>query len=213
MKDLIISLAVDGRESYSNFVLGLEKSITDFNWQGDVRIYKEFPDYCTPHSEVPYQFKYDLVKKALFDGYSRIWWLDSTMRLNGNISDLFLMTDGVVLFDNIGHPLYKYISDAAVDNIGIPKNKLKEVKQTWGGAIGLDFNTKKAEFFFGEILQQIRLGSFLESNSDRDGFVAHRHDQAVLSGLAYMNDIKLLPYGVIASKKDATEKTLIIYGE
>lgn len=212
MKDLIISLAVDGRECYSDFVTGLEKSIVDFNWQGDVRIYKEFPKWCTPHLEVPYKFKYDLINEAIDDGYKKIWWLDSTMRLGGDINNLWGMADGVVLFDNIGHPLYKYISDKAVSNLGISES-LENILQTWGGAVGFDFNTKVAETFFANISQQIELGSFVEGKSDREGFISHRHDQAVLSGLAYLNGVNLLPYGVIAAKKDATSETIIIYGD
>lgn len=207
MKDLIISLAVDGREKYSERVKGLEQSLS--LWQGDVIIHKEFPGWVTPHSRVPYRFKFDLIKNAMSKGYKRVFWLDSTMRLVKNISDL--LTGPVTAFDNLGHPLKNYINDRAISNLGI-KN-LEGVKQVWGGCVFWDFNYQKAKVIFDRAMDQSILGSFNDDNTKRDGFIAHRHDQAVLSWLFHEHEVPLLDYGVIAARKDVTDKTFVQYAD
>lgn len=218
MNELIISLAVNGRENYEANLRGLEKSIKDL-WEGDNRIYRAFPGFVTPHDVMPYQFKFQLIKQAVKDGYTRIWWLDSTMRLKNNISDLLTNSDsGIVAFKNLGHELKNYISDLAVGNLidsGLldGTQHLNFIDQTWGGAVGWDFNNPVALIVFNKVLQQIELGSFLTTGSERKGFIAHRHDQSCLSVIFDRYNVKLLPYGVIAAKPDVTELTYIQYGD
>lgn len=214
MKDLIVSLAVDGREKYSEIVNGLEKSIEDSNWHGDVRIYKDFPEWCTPHTEVPYKFKYDLMEQAFTDGYDRIFWLDSTMRLiyGRKISDLLSRSqEGVVAFHNLGHNLIHYINDTAIKYLGL--KDIENIKQCWGGALFFDFDKPEAKELFFSVLTASTTGAFSDDNTNRKGFYGHRHDQAVVSGYLYLFDIPMLDYGVIAAPKDVTDKTYIIYGD
>lgn len=213
MNDLIISLAFKGREDYPEIQKGLLRSMEE-HWRGDawINIESDFP--VTAHSDVPYKFKYDLIERALQKGYKRIWWLDSTMRLNGDISRLFLEAHaGIVAFENVGHPLYKYISDQAALNMNIGEGWIRQIPQCWGGATGWDFQNPKCEWIFRKLQEQIRLGSFLDGESTREGFIAHRHDQATLSGLLYMNFVELFPYGIIAAPKHSTYNTLILYGD
>lgn len=60
---LLISLAVNGRENYAQKSVNLEKSLAD-NWVYDTRLYKSYPDYCTPNSVIPYKFKFDLIQQS-----------------------------------------------------------------------------------------------------------------------------------------------------
>lgn len=212
MKDLIITLAVNGREDYTQRLEGLVNSLIE--WEGDVRIYKEFPEGCRPHSQIPYAFKYDLIKKALDDGYTRIFWLDSIMRLvpGKSISQLLDEAEkGIVAFDNLGHPLEKYINNTAIKNLKI--ETLEGLKQTWGGALFFDFNKETPNCLFMELRQQIEKGSFNDDDTKRENFIAHRHDQAVMSYLLHSYSVDLLPYGIIAAKKHMTEQTYVQYGD
>lgn len=215
MKPLIISLSVDGRERYSEKVKGLEQSLIPFKDEFDVRIYKEFPDWVTPHSEVPYKFKYDLIKKAVGDGWKKIFWFDSSMRVLKNPFGLLNNSEnGVVAFHNIGHNLYpRYLSDVAETNLSIYPNDITKVESTWGGALGFDFNMSLPYWLMVELTRQIDLKSFDELGSKRDGFLNHRHDQSCLSVLFDYAKVPLLPYGVIAAKKHVTEQTYIQYGD
>jgi hypothetical protein len=214
-KDLILSLAVDGRERYSEVVKGLEKSIIDANWEGDVRIYKEWPEWVTPHNEFPYYFKYDLINHAILEGYSRIYWLDAVMRLipGKSITDLLKKSyNGITAFHNLGHDLLPFINDTAIKNLGNPN--LLDVHQCWGGAIFWDFNKPlHTNLIMDHLREQKELGSFGEDHTVREGFKAHRHDQALLSYFLLYYNIPLLPYGVIAAAKDVTDQTYIQYGD
>jgi len=210
-KTVLLSLAIDGREKYTEKSIKLQESIAKV-WPYDVRLYKSYPEYCVPHSVIPYKFKYDLIEQARRDGYNRIVWLDSSIRIIKDPVDLF-GEDGVFAFDNLGHPLWKYISDKARVNLSLSETQLKTIPQTWGGAIGFDFTRDKASEIFGEAMRQSTMGSFDNAGSGRSGFVSHRHDQAVLSVLFWKNKYQLLPYGTIAAKADVTEQTYLQYGD
>lgn len=206
----LISLAIDGRERYTEKLMGLENSL--HKWPYDTRIYKAYPDYCTPNDVIPYKFKFNLIQQARQDGYTRIVWLDSSIRIIQDPVALF-GEDGIIAFDNLGHPLWKYISDKARNNLQLSEAQLKQIPQTWGGAIGFDFTRDKACEIFAEIYRQSTMGSFETAGSSRPGFISHRHDQAVMSVIFWKHKYKLLPYGTIAAKSDVTEKTYLQYGD
>lgn len=217
MKPLIISIGVDGREKYSEKILKLEESLK--YWKGDIEIYKSFPEWCTNHYVVPYAFKYDLIKDAIKRGYRKIFWLDSSMRLieERSIADLLEQSKtGVVAFDNLGHLLANYINDTAIKNLGIETTE--GVKQIWGGCTFWDFDKELPNIILSEIFEQISKGSFNNDNTRRENFVAHRHDQAVLSVLLHNHNVELLPYGTLVSAEHARTKEYgnnyyFIYGD
>lgn len=230
-KTCIVSLASVGREDYNKGLMRLIKSCKEnwkhdtifwsFNgWQPPVDEYEGYPirncrgvQYpqpktfeCSPHSEIPYQFKLACIQIAKEEGYERIIWLDSSMEVVKDIDELFDKTP-VIAFDNLGHPLYKWISDKAASNLDANSliNQLHLIPQCWGGAIGFDFTNTISIKLFEELLYQSEIGSFNEGMSSREGFVAHRHDQAVMSVLLYKLGIKLLPYGTIVTGQHAQE--------
>jgi len=225
MKDVIVNYASRGREDYFSGQLKLIRSIVNSGWGGDTLLYAE-GGYCDEYmghkiilgfpsqnkfvghhqSEIPYQFKYVAIQAAREMGYERIFWLDASMRVVRNLSELFNESSGgIVSFHNLGHETWQYISDVATENLGISENELKRVPQTWGGAIGFDFTNPNVEKMFDEIIQQSVIGSFADAVSSRIGFVAHRHDQAVNSVLFYKNAITLLPYGKLVGVQHAKE--------
>lgn len=209
MKTLILSCAVNGREDYVAMSKGLEESVKNFDY--DFQIYKEFPTWCWEHSMFPYAFKLNMIADAFGKGYRRIFWLDSSMRILKDVNELLDNSHGIVVFDNLGHPLNNYINDNAIRNLEI--DSLENVKQIWGGAVGYDFTKDISNIIFYEAATQVLCHSFNSDNTTRDGFISHRHDQAVLSWLCHKHKIGLLPYGILAAKKDITNQTYIQYGD
>lgn len=211
-KPIIISCCVDGRDKYSEIVKPLEASIDKF-WDGDVMIYKEFPEWCTSHSKVPYKFKFDMIQHALEEGYTQILWMDSTMRLL--MHPLFLLKEsksGLVVFDNLGHPVKNYINDNALNIMLLKSEDIEGWKQIWGGLVFWDLKKQIAKDIFDDMRILIEAGAMMEDNTTRHGFVAHRHEQAVLSILVHNYNVELLPYGIVAARKHVTNKTVIQYG-
>lgn len=202
-RKIIVSFSSKGREDYNIWQERLYKSILQ-HWDGDYWLHSLERDGVLedtkqvkykPHSECPYQFKLVMIERAREMGYYEVYWLDSSLVLAKDITGL---ANPIMAFHNLGHDLYKYISDKAVENLGIGE-ELKEIEQTWGGAIGFNFASIKANKIFNDIIHQSEIGSFNEGGSTRQGFVAHRHDQAVMSALFYKYGIKLLRYGNIVT--------------
>lgn len=212
MKPLIISLAVNGRDNY----IEIQKKLIDtlhLAGECDTWILNKYPNGVTSQQEIPYKFKYDLIKQAYDKGYHQVFWLDSTMRLVKNPFDLLKISkQGIVAFDNIGHPTYKYITDLAIKNLEC-EDYIKDVKNTWGGALGFHFEKPVVKIILDEILHQSEIGSFNNEASTREGFVAARHDQSVNSVIFHNHKIDILDYGFIASKKHLNENTYIQYGD
>lgn len=222
MKDVIVSFATKSRatksrENYHGMILRLIDSCKD-HWKGDLLIYSpdhdlwmyrdvpivhSWPDPeglpSFKHNEMPYQFKTALIQKAIELGYERVIWLDSSMQLKKDLTPLFDTESGITVFENLGHPTWKYLSDQAANKLfgDIDYTEwLKQIPQIWGGAFALDLTKQKAKEFFTELKEYSCNGSFKESGSTRTGFIAHRHDQSVMSVLLH-NKCTLLPYGQI----------------
>jgi len=225
MKDVIVNYVSKGREDYFSGQLKLIKSIQDIGWGGDTIFYAD-GGYCDNylgydiklefpkqekfighrHSQIPYQFKYIAIQAAREAGYDRVFWLDASMRVVKNLSELFDKSPkGIIAFDNLGHPLYKFISDIAARNLEVDDFELMDIPQTWGGALGFDFTKEGVSELLEEIIHQSNIGSFADAKSTRSGFVSGRHDQAVISVLFHKKGIELLPYGDIVVAAHAKE--------
>lgn len=213
MKDCLVSFSSKGREDYNKGLLRLIDSAL-VNWKGDMLLYS--PDHSLSeykgvkinkglpqpklipsfsHSDMPYQFKIALIQEAIEKGYERIVWLDTTMIINKDLTPLF-GNNGITVFDNLGHPLSKYISDDACRLLEVNDEMILKMHQIWGGALLFDFTKNNCVKVFERIKAHSLNGSFKNGVSRRFGFVAHRHDQAVMSVL--MSDkCDLQPYGKI----------------
>ena len=228
-KDCLVSFSSKGREDYNKKLLSLLDSAKTF-WHGDYLIYspdhwideykgitihKGYPPNSPTHEEKPYAFKFFAIMHALELGYERIVWLDTSMCLAGDITRLFGPT-GIGVFHNLGHHLYKYISDDAMRILNVTEQEVFDMPQIWGGALFFDFTKQNTNAVFLEICQAAEKGAFNEGGSTREGFVAHRHDQAVMSVLVYER-CDMYPYGRIVSKEHARSKEFgdgyyLIYG-
>lgn len=224
-KDCIVSFASKGREPYQVMLLRLIDSALQ-HWKGDMLVYSPDFDiheyrgvaihkgYPKPvgvksftHQEMPYQFKTAMIQLALEQGYERIIWLDSSMIIKKDLTPLFDMgEEGITTFHNLGHDTWKYISDDAQRILCTPDELLKNIPQIWGGAFALNFTKAYCHFFFNRLKECSMNGSFKNNGSKRNGFVAHRHDQSVMSVLLYCVN-EMLPYGNILCPPHDTDGT------
>lgn len=215
-KTVLVSFSSRGREDYNRKLLRLLDS-AEKHWTGAILVYSpdhELENYRSSEihrgwpqpkglpsfiqEEMPYQFKYALIQEAIERGFERVVWLDTSMELCGDITTLFGET-GITVFENLGHDLLNYISDDAMRQLNVTAAELAPAKQIWGGALLFDFTKLNAQQVWRDIKEFCVNGSFKNGGSTRPGFVAHRHDQAVLSVLT-RNRCDMLPYGVIKSR-------------
>lgn len=218
-KDVIVSFSSKGRENYNQSLLRLIDSVVE-HWKGDMLVYS--PDHHLSeyrgvtihkgwpqpkglknytHAEMPYQFKTSMIQLAFEQGYERIIWLDSSMQLKKDLTPLF--ETPITFFHNLGHPTWKYLSDDALSMLlrymhsDFEYSDLTLIEQIWGGAFSLDFTQDSAKGFFDELKEFSVNDSFKDGKSSRPGFVAHRHDQAVMSMLRINWEHRMLAYGYI----------------
>lgn len=202
-KKIILSYASIGREDYNKGQFRLYESILE-HWDGDYWLHSKERDGMLKdsklfkhreHNDVPYFFKLTMIQTAREQGYTEIYWLDSSIILH---KDITALASPIMAFHNLGHLLSKYISDEAVANLNCI-TYLSDIKQIWGGAIGFNFEHPITLVIYNKILEQAQIGSFNEGTSTRKDFVAHRHDQAVMSVLFHDHKIHLLHYGKIVT--------------
>lgn len=212
---VIVSFASLGRENYNQAQLRLIKSCIDAGWYGDYLI-RSLDGYCDHymgvpitlgsypppaiynHAEVPYCFKPNIVKEAIDKGYKQIIWCDSTILLVkppvGTLAHAAKY--GVAAFHNLGHDLLPWVSDHALAKQNISESDLPGIKQIMACCICFDIENQMGQQIFNEWYAASRDGvSFQNYKSERPGFIAHRHDQAVMSLILHKHKIPLLPYG------------------
>jgi hypothetical protein len=223
MKEVLVSVASQGRENYNKAQLNLIRSSLNTsngrNWYGDyiirsvdgyvdeylgVQIQKGWPvtqefGVSWQHADMPYQFKPYAVWEAYEKGYNRVLWCDSTIRIMKNPNQLWDKCNelGILAWDNEGHPLKYWISDYAVLKTGL---KDMEAKQIMACCIMFDFTNQKTETVVRQWIEGSRNNSFhhTTNQSNRPEFKTDRHDQSYLSALMSVHGIEVQPYGELA---------------
>jgi hypothetical protein len=223
MKEVLVSVASQGRENYNAAQLNLIRSSLNTNngrnWYGDylirsvdgyvdeylgVKITKEWPEtkefgVSWQHKDMPYQFKPYAVWEAYEKGYQRVLWCDSTIRIMKNPEPLWEKCNqrGILAWDNEGHPLKHWISDYAVKKTGLQD---LEAKQIMACCIMFDFSNPITETIVRQWIEGSRNNSFHHSTngSSRKDFRTDRHDQSYLSALLSVHGIEVEPYGELA---------------
>lgn len=200
---IIVNYASKGREDYNIGQVRLHKSILE-HWDGDFWLHSKERDGILPdsllfkhreHNDVPYFFKLTMIQTAIEHGYTEIYWLDAVEVLHKDITGL---ANPIMAFHNLGYSLSKYITDEAVANLNC-NDYLLDIDQILANAIGFDFTQPITKIIFDEWVRQAQMGSFNDGTSTQNEFIAHRHDQAVLSVLLHDYKIPLLPYGKIVN--------------
>lgn len=217
----IVSFASSGRENYNAAQLRLIKSIKWTGWNdgiimqsldGYVDEYKsvkiELGSYPRSqkynlqnnHAEIPYGFKPEIIQVARERGFEKVIWCDSTILLDRypEKSLAHAQGHGVAAFHNLGHDLYKYVSDMALKQQGVSESDLYIIPQIMACCILFDFTNPKGGEAFEMWMTASRDGlSFQNYESEREGFVTHKHDQAVLSLILWKLKIPLMDYGYL----------------
>lgn len=221
-KKCIVSFASHGRENYNAFLLGLIRSCHDAGWrqQGGEYYIRSFDGYVDEylgvkiingsypvtdrygavnnHEEIPWGFKPHLILEAAERGYEQIIWCDSKIRMLKYPGILLELAKerGVVAFENLGHPLKNYLSDLCQERLFLKNEELDAVKQIMGCMVIFDLTNPVGVSVLNKWIDASRDGvSFQNYGSKRPGFIAHRNDQASLSGILYNSFVSIEPYG------------------
>lgn len=210
---VIVSYAKRGREDYPAALPRLVQAARDAGYVGDFMLcspggperFLDIPNENLPipdHAQVPYGFKTHMIKIARERGYKHVFWFDSTIYLVQDYPKLahLLKDRSVLLFDNPGCPEATWTSDDCLARLSCPVEVARTFNQAMACAMGFDFTAPLAQGIFERWFQFGEDGVSFKgaSGSPREDFRAHRHDQSVISCLAFQAKIPLVPYGFLA---------------
>jgi len=192
----------------------LEKSINDFQDRGvDFFHFLEGQIHPIPtHQENPYAFKGYAIKKMKEMGYSQIIWADSPIQFIKNPKALLQHLDskGYFFFDNVGFPLWQWISDKQLLEVTsdwnlsetITRKYLREntVQQIMGCFFGVNLESEFGAAIASNFIRYCQIPNFFKeawtnelNQVSGDGNVkGGRHDQSLLSLLIHIFKMDIL---------------------
>jgi hypothetical protein len=203
-------VSVGTGEKYCSNLLRLKHSLLDF--RGTLKFWRdELPPGSPPHADVPYAFKVWALKCAIDEGFEQILWLDSSIVVTRPLDRIWSLLDdrGYWFSKNFPHgPIApsslpwkcgQWCADSALGPLGISREVSLDIDLVIGGAFGLDVHRASSRRLFDELLRLARDGAAFRGSWDNEGgrasssriVLGHRHDQTVLSVLAWRQAMEL----------------------
>jgi len=184
-----------------NFKVGLERiqnCINTYNINADYISFTEYPEWCVKHTEVPFAFKYYIIKHCFELGYKNVLYIDSSVYPKNNLDGIWniLNTYGYFLVNNY-HTVGEYSHDKFLKLANISRDRSFEIKSIQGGYIGLSSLFPKSINFLNKMIEHSKnnisfIGSYDNKNnmcSKNPKVLGHRHDQSVASIVSLRCDL------------------------
>lgn len=176
-------------DKYEKQVIKMRETIRKFAEDVDFFHYRNYEMIgCKPHSEYPYAFKAYAIHKVREQGYNQILWLDSPIHLIKSIKGLWnkLTDDKIILFDNIGFSIASYTHDVCLNHFNMTREEAQNAPMVMACAMAFDFRDDNIRNVFDTYL------GYAHTDAYQGSWENHRHDQSVISCIAYKRNIKLL---------------------
>jgi hypothetical protein len=190
----------------------LKNSIERFAPEIDFFGFDETSFEMPTHQENPYAFKGYCIEKVLELDYKKIIWADSPIVLTKPIDKLIehLEKKHYFFFENIGFPLWEWISDKQLKEVAHHYNlsetltrgylKKNEIKQIMACFFGINTNDLLADRFIKDYIWYCKQPNFFleswknENNevSSNENVKGGRHDQSLASLLIDIFKMKIL---------------------
>lgn len=205
MKKVIVSFA-DEAGKYREGLKRLEQSLDKVGFDGIFKGYTSFEEIGSPPHKgpgsVPYAFKAHAVDTAYQEhGQALYLWLDSPIYATGSLDGIFEHIDdeGYIFFDNIGHNLGTWTSDACLNEFGISRGRSFGIHITMACAYGFSTDCIAAMGLMQEYIDAANDGISYPGDWHNDRLQVsknhlvrgHRHDQSVQSALIWKYGMNL----------------------
>jgi len=185
-ENCIVSLCVG-----FNFKKGLdriEQCIEAFNINADFIGFSEYPEWCVKHTDIPYAFKFYLLKHCFSLGYKNVLYIDSSIYPKNDLNNIWelLNNQGYYLAQN-DHSIGVACHDKLLQKFNISREDSMRIRCLQGGFIGLNKTFIKSIEWLDTMIELSKDGvSFIGSYSNKTGLcskdnrvVGHFHDQVV----------------------------------
>jgi hypothetical protein len=192
-----------------DFALAIERQLhclsshgyegTWLGWQSDL------PTGSPSHNEAPFGFKPFCLMEAVARGYTTVLWMDASVVPVGPINSMFqhIEENGFLFFEE-DHSVGEFCGDAALETLGLTREKSFELRSCWACVIGLNLNQPLSRCFLEEWARLAKDGKtfagpkwsgvkgFPRTASADPRVKGHRYDQAAASVLAHR--LGLIPW-------------------
>lgn len=161
-----------------------------------------YPYGAPTHEDAPYAFKPYAFLTARRLGFDEAVWLDASCWALRDLGEIWarISRDGYYLEPD-GHMVGPWISDHALNLLGLSRDETMRMPLIEGKLIGLDLHDDTATVFLDEWVRLADAGGFNGPWTNQDGAASadgrcqgHRHDIAVASPLADSFGMGLQPF-------------------
>lgn len=186
-------------EWYSTGSDRLKASLIANNFQGDIFIWKDWPEIPFPRGTI-YNCKAAAFQQVIDAGYTTIIWADSSIYAQTDVMPFVERVIKVGLWiGQSGYNAAQTCSDKCLEYFGISRNHAERIPDTATGLFGVNIEKPFAREFIETWIRAGREGAFngsrLHAKQSRDPrFKFHRQDQSAASVILGKNMIKLADF-------------------
>jgi hypothetical protein len=196
----IVNVATGGR--YGPLQDRLRKALLDLGEDAHLMFWRdELPPGSPRPEETPYAFKVHAIRHAMEEGFTRVIWMDSSVIPVRPLYSLWerLLRRGWWISANPPWNCGEWTCDSALGPLVLSRENAFSIPQVMGTAFGLDFRDTLAYNFFLRLIHYAADGrAFRGPWNNLDGVASgdprvkgHRHDQTVMSVLAWRMGMEL----------------------
>lgn len=180
----------------------LKESLDRVGFKGDVLLFDNENFDCISHKEVPYAFKFHVLREIQKRCYELVLWVDASFWAIKEIDSLMeKIYYNKFLVQNSGYPVGQWTSDDCLERMGVTREDAFSMPLFAGGMMGFNFHDKKTFDFFEEFYKYAVEGDCFKGPWRKArGFVSkdervlgHRHDMSVGSILMKKHNFEMFP--------------------
>tara|TARA_Y100000310_G_scaffold303251_1_gene341435 strand:- start:339 stop:1106 length:768 start_codon:yes stop_codon:yes gene_type:complete len=194
MSDMVIISAGFKHAPFIERAFKLNNHFRERNFGYPFKIWiDDYPEGFDIETMNPYLIKYYCMKEMIKEGYTKILWMDSSVRFwnsPDSISNILDIVGSFLIQDGNEHNLNEFSNDNFIETLKLTREEAKQIKIILGTVFGININSN----YGSKIWQLYKLIAenhpsvfdghrFKDTNKEVKG---HRNDQSVLSYICHM---------------------------
>ncbi len=165
----------------------LVKTLHENGYEGAIMASTQLPEGSETHNTNPYAFKVKAIENALKAGFTKVFWIDSSIFSNINPNHILdIVNEKGYYFVKNGYNVCEETNDYCLGWFGVSRDEAVNIPQIASGFWGLDFEREQSWKIFNKWKESCEAGCFKggrshDNQSQDPRFLWHRQDQSALS--------------------------------
>jgi hypothetical protein len=215
-KRAIVNVAIGSETSwYHDGQKRLRESLEQYDEKSDLH----FQSYENPKHISPYADKIAAIYEAYKMGYTKILYLDCSIKAIRPLNDIWSYIDnnGYYLYQS-GYNCAQTCNDHSLESYKVTRDEAEKMYECASNVFGIDCETAMGKDFIEQIFKSIETKAIygikfpsieqrLEESQD-DRFIHHRQDQSIISIVAGLNKLKMEREGHFVSRWENAQYTM-----